>query len=183
MPPKPKELTRGQLTKGLGYQENVPSFLRALHARVNNPYGNDEDENAPQSDRPPIPTRPEGEASGDEESGEEKPQVVVLREGKHLSELEAENEKRRAKGLPPLPQKTDSKSDTAEPSTERSNTKGKPPKGLSFGSGKAPSKDKKRKVIGDGWEDTKDTAEHKGKKTKKSKKESKGLLSFGDGEE
>lgn len=51
--------------------------------------------------RPPIPTRPEDEREDgeSEESGDEKPQVVVLREGKHLSEVEVENEKRKGETL------------------------------------------------------------------------------------
>ena len=32
---------------------------------------------------------------GDEEDGDEKPQVVVLREGKHMTAREAENERRK----------------------------------------------------------------------------------------
>jgi len=47
------------------------------------------------SGRVPIPTRPEGESSGDEDEGDERPQVVVLREGKHMNALEAQNEKRK----------------------------------------------------------------------------------------
>lgn len=49
--------------------------------------------------RPAIPERPDDEAgSADEEEDEERPQVIVLREGKHLTEREVENEKR--KGTP-----------------------------------------------------------------------------------
>jgi hypothetical protein len=61
--------------------------------------------------RPPVPRRPSDQpGSGDEKSGsradgtgeldeddedEERPQVVVLKEGKHLSQIEVENEKRK----------------------------------------------------------------------------------------
>lgn len=46
--------------------------------------------------RPAIPERPEGDpGSGEEDDGDEAPQIVVLKEGKHLSEREVENEKRR----------------------------------------------------------------------------------------
>ena len=48
--------------------------------------------------RPSIPERPKDEpGSEDEDCDDEKPQVIVLREGKHLTEREAQNEKR--KGL------------------------------------------------------------------------------------
>lgn len=69
----------------------------ALQQRVagNQSRGYNRDDEDGADGRPPIPTRPEGEASGDEESDEEKPQVVVLREGKHLSEVQADNEKRK----------------------------------------------------------------------------------------
>ncbi|KIK57988.1 hypothetical protein GYMLUDRAFT_703807 [Collybiopsis luxurians FD-317 M1] len=51
---------------------------------------------SPQSERPPIPTRPDDDpGSADEDSDDEKPQVVVLKAGKHLSEREAENERRK----------------------------------------------------------------------------------------
>jgi hypothetical protein len=42
--------------------------------------------------RPPIPEIPEGDVgSEDEDPGDEKTQVVVFKEGKHLTEREAEN--------------------------------------------------------------------------------------------
>jgi len=54
------------------------------------------------SGRPPIPQRPaiperpaDDPGSADEDDGDEKPQVVVLREGKHLTEREAENVRRK----------------------------------------------------------------------------------------
>jgi hypothetical protein len=51
--------------------------------------------------RPPIPTRPPGnpgnadENEEDEDFEDERPQVVVLKEGKHLTEREAENMRRK----------------------------------------------------------------------------------------
>ena len=46
--------------------------------------------------RPPIPERPDDElGSAEEDNGDDAPQIVVLREGKHLSEREVENEKRK----------------------------------------------------------------------------------------
>lgn len=45
--------------------------------------------------RPAIPERPaDDQGSADEDFADEKPQVVVLREGKHLTEREAENIRR-----------------------------------------------------------------------------------------
>jgi hypothetical protein len=67
----------------------------------------DEDEDEPQyyddgSGRPPIPVRPaiperpdDDHGSVDEDDVDERPQVVVLKEGKHLTEREAENERRK----------------------------------------------------------------------------------------
>ena len=40
-------------------------------------------------------TRGSGGGKGDEDGDDEAPQVVVLKQGKHLSEREAENERRR----------------------------------------------------------------------------------------
>lgn len=52
-------------------------------------------EPVPRRPRPPIPERPEGNVgSEDEDLGDEKPQVVVLKEGKHLTERAAENIRR-----------------------------------------------------------------------------------------
>ncbi|GAB1527443.1 hypothetical protein RhiXN_03432 [Rhizoctonia solani] len=143
--------------------------------------------------RPPIPTRP-GESSkpnggrngtpseDEEDSGDEKPQIVVLKEGKHLSAKEVEREKRRAQGLP------DDESEPDEKSTEAPEAKAKPSKAKSstfsdphVSTGAKPKA--KRKIIGDGAgsQGDKDKISEKPKK-KKAKKETK-LLSFGDGED
>ena len=46
--------------------------------------------------RPSIPERPKDNPGSEvEDDDDEKPQVVVLKEGKHLTEREAENEKRK----------------------------------------------------------------------------------------
>jgi hypothetical protein len=46
--------------------------------------------------RPAIPERPQNDpGSADEDDGDEKPQVVVLKAGKHLTEREAENVRRK----------------------------------------------------------------------------------------
>jgi len=98
-----KELTRHQLSSRLSYDKQTPSFLRRLQNRVagipdddDNDDEYEQDDRPPPPKRPPIPERPEGDrGSADEEEGDEKPQVVVLKEGKHLTEREAENEKRK----------------------------------------------------------------------------------------
>lgn len=147
--------------------------------------------------RPPIPTRPdaEGEREGyeSEESGDEKPQVVVLREGKHLSEIDAENEKRKARGLPPLPDKNTleedpvASSNTASKDQSKTQKDDKPMGGLAFSSSRSAKPGAKKRKAGEASEGSLSAAatvpEAKKLKTKKAKKETKGLLSFGDGED
>jgi hypothetical protein len=102
-----KEPTRQQLSSRLRYQSNVPAFLRKFQNKVQGITDDSEDEDEPQyyddgSGRPPIPVRPtiperpdNDPGSADEDDGDEKPQVVVLKQGKHLTEREAENERRK----------------------------------------------------------------------------------------
>ena len=104
----PKEPTRHQLSSRLQYQSQVPAFLQKFHDKVKGIATEDEDE--PQyyddgSGRPPIPIRPaiperpsDDPGSADEDDEDEKPQVVVLKAGKHLTEQEAENERRKGLG-------------------------------------------------------------------------------------
>ena len=112
-----KEPSRYQLSSRLQYNEGpVPSFLQRLRNQVagidehdSQNDGDDDDEWETISGRPPIPRRPTtqrrpspphrpdddpGSADGDDE--DEKPQVVVLREGKHMTAREAENERRKS---------------------------------------------------------------------------------------
>jgi Domain of unknown function (DUF4604) len=106
----PKEPTKHQLSSRLTYSQHTPAFLRKLQSRVSGVPGEDSDENEdlefeddgsgrpPIPRRPPIPERPaDNPGSGDEEEDrdDEAPQVVVLKEGKHLSAWEVENEKRK----------------------------------------------------------------------------------------
>ena len=108
----PKEPTRAQLSSRLAYNAQTPAFLRRFQNHVNGNADSDEEEGDPEweevgggrpaiprrpkDDRPPIPTRPDDDpGSTDEEAGDEAPQIVVLKEGKHLSEWEVENEKRK----------------------------------------------------------------------------------------
>ena len=100
-----KEPTRQQLSSRLRYQSHVPAFLQKFQNKVQGI--TDEDEDEPQyyddgSGRPPIPVRPaiperpdNDPGSADEDEADERPQVVVLKEGKHLTEREAENEMRK----------------------------------------------------------------------------------------
>lgn len=104
----PKEPTKHQLSARLTYSQHTPAFLRKLQSRVSGTTDGDSDEDPEFEDdgsgrppiprRPPIPERPASDpGSGDEDRDDEAPQVVVLKEGKHLSAREVENEKRKGK--------------------------------------------------------------------------------------
>ena len=186
-----REPTKHQLSSRLSYQQHTPNFLRRLQKNYGGgrrgdeededdepTYGDDDEFEDDGSGRPPIPVRPpiperpkEDPGSGDEDV-DEKPQVVVLKEGKHLTEREAENEKRKgeslcpcstmyslaiaddvcaAQGLPPLPEpsnnsKADSASTKAKPKTTDA-------KSLNFSSAgsktSASAAQKKRKAVVD----------------------------------
>ncbi|OBZ72406.1 hypothetical protein A0H81_07545 [Grifola frondosa] len=188
-----REPTRHQLSSRLSYNANTPAFLLRLQQRVSGGGGDDDDEleydgsgRPPIPRRPSIPERPDDEpGSADEDDADEKPQVVVLKEGKHLSEREAENERRKgaptlsSKGLPPLPEPKAEQASSAKDEKEPVKS-GTQMSGLSFSSS-AGSKAKagKRKAVGDGRDDEKAGEKAKGSK-KKSKKAEKKLLSFGD---
>lgn len=102
----PKEPTRQQLSSKLSYSQNTPAFLQKLQNRIAGIPDEDESEEDNEweddgSGRPPIPRRPaipqrpvDDPGSADEDNADEKPQVVVLRQGKHLTEREAENVRR-----------------------------------------------------------------------------------------
>lgn len=100
----PKEPTRYQLSSRLEYRKQTPPFLRKLRGQ----HSNEEDEELLYDDgsgRPPIPVRPasprhrdDDYTSTNEDDADERPQVVVLKAGKHLTAEEVENERR--KGLP-----------------------------------------------------------------------------------
>lgn len=111
MPPK---TTNAQLRNRLAYNSGTqPAFLRALQARISGkPDPTLQDDDTSDADweqldanRPAIPRRPDASADADrdrlndngedEEDGDEKPTVVVVKEGKHLTELEVITEKRR----------------------------------------------------------------------------------------
>ncbi|KAJ4480182.1 hypothetical protein J3R30DRAFT_2592121 [Lentinula aciculospora] len=123
-----------------------------------------------QRERPPIPNRPDDDpGSADEDSDDEKPQVVVLKAGKHLNEREAENERRKEKGLPPLPNlhnpaSSSNSSDTMTNSNNKSQSaKDKELKSLSFSSKSSSSNETssnfnalKRKVLAGAVHDDED---------------------------
>ncbi|KAI0775029.1 hypothetical protein BD413DRAFT_291765 [Trametes elegans] len=97
-----KEPTRAQLSSRLSYQAKTPAFLLRMQQNTLGGRGDDEDDEFEYdgSGRPPrrpaISERPDDEpGSADEDDDEEGPQVVVLKEGKHLSATEVENEKRK----------------------------------------------------------------------------------------
>ena len=107
----PKELTRHQLSSRLAYQQHTPAFLLRLQGKASGRTDEEEDDEfyewQESSGRPPIPRRPtpperpeDDPGSADEDDQDEKPQVVVLREGKHLTAEEAERfaENERRKG-------------------------------------------------------------------------------------
>ncbi|CAA7266813.1 unnamed protein product [Cyclocybe aegerita] len=196
----PREPTRAQLSSRLAYQQSTPSFLLKLQNRINGIPDEDDDDDEefeyvgggrepiPKRPRPAIPERPQDDpGSADEDDGDEKPQVVVLKAGKHLTEREAENVRRAEKGLPPLPHPDVEKKD-ADPKQDKSqdassSTSKSTPQGLTFSSSsKAGPKSNKRKAVGmldeiKSPETSKDKAKNPSKKLKKEKKT---LLSFGD---
>ncbi|KAI9066341.1 hypothetical protein FKP32DRAFT_1589863 [Trametes sanguinea] len=192
-----KEPTRHQLSSRLAYQAKTPAFLLRLQQQHGGGgRGHDDDDDEFEDDgsgRPPIPRRPAIPERPDDEPGsageddeDEKPQVVVLKEGKHLTEHEAENERRRAKGLSPLPEPSAEGAKVGadpvqdkQPGAQKQSTA---PQGLSFSSGAAAKgKNSKRKAVGDGRDDegAKPQLPAKGSK-KKAKKQDKKLLSFDD---
>lgn len=214
----PAEPTRQQLSSRLAYSQGTPSFLQKLKNQVAGVANEDDDAayddfdewqassgRPPIPQRPAIPERPEGDAgSADEDDGDEKPQVVVLKEGKHLTELEVANEKRRgwvvasfvfiysmvhrsiAKGLPPLPSTSgviDESGTSQEDDKRKSEPKSPSAPALSFSSttaSKPPTK--KRKLLGDAKAPDASSDKSDKKDKKKAKKAKSGaLLSFGDG--
>ncbi|KAK7690978.1 hypothetical protein QCA50_006081 [Cerrena zonata] len=188
-----KEPTRAQLSSKLAYHSKTPAFLQKFQKKVNGG-GQDSDEDdeweydgsgrPPIPKRPAIPERPSGDAgSADEDDLDEGPQIVVLKEGKHLSERDVENEKRRAKGLPPLTE-TDFKEKDIASTSKSAKAPSEPVSkiqstGLSFSSSSTAAKgSKKRKAVGDGKDD--DEKPKSSKSGKKPKKAQKKLLSFDD---
>ena len=109
----PKELTRHQLSSRLAYSQGTPAFLQRLKNQVAGVSNDAEEHNEDDFDswqassgRPPIPRRPTppsrpegdpGSAEEDDVGDDEKPQVVVLKQGKHLTAEQAENERRKGK--------------------------------------------------------------------------------------
>ncbi|KAJ8522027.1 hypothetical protein ONZ45_g1392 [Pleurotus djamor] len=197
----PKEPNRHQLSSRLSYQQHTPKFLQKLQNKYSGHGDVDDEESEPEfepddgSGRPPIPRRPrerpaipvrpdDDPGSADEDSGDERPVVVVLKEGKHLSAREAENVKRKEKGLSPLPEPTEvAESEPQKQSSSKDSkpaTKPKETPTLSFSSKKSGSKlndlkeSLKRKGAGPSSESDSTS------KPKRRKKEKKGLLSFDD---
>ncbi|KAI0034555.1 hypothetical protein K488DRAFT_83850 [Vararia minispora EC-137] len=194
----PKEPTRAQLSSRLTYSQTTPAFLRKLQNKVAGVADEDDDDEfedygsgrVPIPKRPAIPQRPDDDpGSADEDEPDEAPQIVVLKEGRHLNQWQVENEKRKAKGLPPLPRPP---SPSSEPSTGPSKfnsqlaTKSKLKKknDLSFSSGGvAPSAKRAKRKIGDASDDDGEPPEkllNRKDYKKKQKKVPKVGLSFAD---
>ncbi|THH11018.1 hypothetical protein EW145_g919 [Phellinidium pouzarii] len=186
----PKEPTRYQVSSRLAYSQSTPAFIQRLKNNVAGVSNEDEhdafDDWQAASGRPPIPRRPsppqrpdDDLGSADEDDGDEKPQVVVLKEGKHMTAREVENEKRRARNLPPLPDE----SHETEDNTREDGKKDTKEKMKAGDSDSVKSTGKKRKAVGDDLDEVvnKEKPEKKSKKTTKAKKANNGaLLSFGD---
>ncbi|KAG8212913.1 hypothetical protein J3R82DRAFT_11268 [Butyriboletus roseoflavus] len=194
----PKEPTRHQLSSRLQYQSHVPAFLQKFNNKIKGITSEDDDDE-PQyyddgSGRPPIPVRPaiperpsDDPGSADEDDEDEKPQVVVLRAGKHLTGREAENERRKEKGLPPLPISDDesAKQDNKKlPSKGAAKSKQVTPSMMSFSSSNAKpstsSNKLKRRIVTEGEDSGNEGDRVKKAPKKKSKREGKSLLSFGE---
>ncbi|KAI6133482.1 hypothetical protein EDD17DRAFT_1552958 [Pisolithus thermaeus] len=192
----PKELSRYQLSSRLQYQSRTPAFLQKLQNRVQGGEVDDEDE--PQyyddgSGRPPIPVRPDiperpssERGSASEDDDDERPQVVVLKEGKHLTATEVENERRKVRGLPLLPtsEETSKQEDKEERTEDKPPAKTKHAASLSFSSSKGKSSSTaskaKRKIVTDDNESDGGGSQRKKVPRKKSKREGKSLLSFAE---
>ncbi|EIW66258.1 hypothetical protein TREMEDRAFT_70186 [Tremella mesenterica DSM 1558] len=184
----PKDPTRQQYSSGLTYVAQKPSFLQNFgKVPTSPPHQNGQSSN----NREPLPSRPregrwakgsdnEEEDPGEEDEweesyggGEDGPQVVVLKQGRHLNADELKRERQRASGKneDSPPQETMIKSQTEEhPQTRIQKARA------------TVSTSSKRKLVGgeihgEGEKD-KDGDTVKGKRKKK--KADKGLLSFDD---
>jgi len=203
----PREPTNGQVSSRLSYSQNTPSFLQEFKNRAagiadapehegsycdedGNAYYDDGTGRPPIPQRPAIPERPKGEAGNeDEDDGDEKPQVAVLRQGKHLTEREVENERRKERGLAPLPDstvpalQTNNDERSVSEKVKEAAAKKAAAHSLSFSSGTSKGGSKsaagKRKALGDAAHDDQGGS---GKAKKKKVKGGKALLSFGDDE-
>ncbi|KAF8912278.1 hypothetical protein CPB85DRAFT_1252749 [Mucidula mucida] len=127
----PKEPNRHQLSSRLSYSQETPAFLQKLKNRIAGIPDEDEDDEFEMMARVARPFHP---GSDDEDNADEKPQVVVLREGKHLTEREAENIRRKEKvyrlarpEAPPTDIPVKEKKDKPNPSLSFSSSSAKPP--------------------------------------------------------
>lgn len=101
-----KKQTPYQFKSQLAYNQTTPAFLQRIKNQVAGRSGDDDEEDYDNWEpgtssgsghrRASPPRRPDDDpGSADEDDDDEMPQVVVLKEGKHLTALEAENEKRK----------------------------------------------------------------------------------------
>ena len=213
----PKEPTRHQLSSRLSYTQNTPKFLQKFQNRVTGVADQEEEEEDDEfeydgSGRPPIPKRPpiperptDDPGSADEDRDDEAPQIVVVKQGKHMTEREVKNEQRMgeswhmvhrfypsytygirlATGLPPLIDEDQTRPSSSQAEKVESKFSAVPKDdqkskhGLSFASKTGlKSSTGKRKAIVD-LQDVGEAGKTAGKSSKKkTKKESKTLLSF-----
>ncbi|WVO13592.1 hypothetical protein L204_101213 [Cryptococcus depauperatus] len=200
--PRGKGLTKHQYSQGLAYVAQKPSFLQhfgqlptqpqststtALHGARNR---------EGREGREPLPSRPDegqwAKGSDNEDglseeedelaglirgvAGDDTPQVVVLKEGRHLSLDEIQREKQKASGskTPPL-EDTDAKKQVFREAQKKD--KGHPPIKRN-----AKINSNKRKLVGSDLDTQKGTAVENQPKDRKKKKAKKGLLSFDEEE-
>ncbi|WVQ72716.1 hypothetical protein IAR50_002276 [Cryptococcus sp. DSM 104548] len=186
MAPREKGLTKNQYSQGLTYVAQKPSFLQNFGAPPAS-------SSSGRPGREALPERPsEGEwarGSDDEDDeeedewsralggdGDEGPQVVVLKEGRHMSRDEIERERRRARGEKTPPLEEAKKDAPKDPSTKADKGPKRPviPK---------PNLNKRKLVGNDPEEGKADEKKNDGAEKKKKKKAKKGLLSFNEEEE
>ncbi|THH17073.1 hypothetical protein EW146_g3681 [Bondarzewia mesenterica] len=190
----PKEPTRAQLSSRLTYSQNTPAFLQKLQNRIAGVADEDEDQEFEDdgSGRPPIPKRPaiperpsNDPGSAEEDDEDEMPQVVVLKEGKHLTQREVENERKGLHSLrdPVKQHAEDAGKQNVTESTARAKAETQK-NSLSFSSkaGMKTSSGGKRKAVSDleGHGSEKGQSGEKAKKSKKAKRAPRTLLSFAD---
>ncbi|RSH81269.1 uncharacterized protein EHS24_008709 [Apiotrichum porosum] len=197
----PREPTRNQVSNGLQYVAQKPAFLQQFGfgggRRDDSDDEDDEGQGSSSRRGRDLPSRPkdgkwaggsDDEGANDEKDGrirdewdemyggDDGPQVVVLKEGRHLSADELARERRKAAGLPSPPPADRPETDASKPtptSTTDAATAGnkKPQRPTPAGA--------KRKLVGDA---VASASADEGSKKKKKKKAVKGLLSFDEAE-
>ena len=204
----PRDPTRNQISNGLTYVANTPSFLQNFGKRPPTPPPADRfaQGSSSRQGREPLPERPsdgkwargsddEGDGKGQESDdewgeiygggGDDGPQVVVLKEGRHLTAEDVKRERRIGETRPyheltSLAAGKASKSPSPErPVAPKEQSKQSKPKAQIP---KTQPSSTKRKLVGQD-EGAKEFPAALSGKVKKKKKMDKGLLSFNEAEE